>query len=200
MKPHIALPIVVEGKYDKIAITSVFDCTVVTLDGFGVFKSSEKRALLRAVGKDGLIVLTDSDGAGKLLRSHLSGLFPKEKLHHVYIPRIEGKERRKSSPSKEGVLGVEGMGREVLLRVLSPFIAGERVKKNGDEPITKQDFYLDGLSGGANSSCLRDRLAEAFLLPAGMTANALLAALNIVTDKEGYASAVAKIKSEGDAV
>ena len=173
MKPRLSLPVVVEGKYDKIALTSVFDCTVVELSGFGIFKSKEKRALLRAIGRDGLIVLTDSDGAGKLIRSHLSGLFPKEKLYHVYTPRIEGKERRKSAPSREGVLGVEGMSPEVLTRVLSPFILGEGEMRAPRDPITKQDFYLDGLSGGENSSTVRDRLAERFMLPAGMTANAL---------------------------
>ena len=197
MKPRVRLPIVVEGRYDKITLTSIFDCTVIELGGFGIFKSEEKRALLRAVGRDGLIVLTDSDGAGKLIRSHLSGLFPKDKLFHLYTPRVEGKERRKVAPSKEGVLGVEGMSREVLMKVLAPFIEdGERVELNEANPITKQDFYLDGLSGGADSVCRRNRLAEEFDLPPGMTANALLAALNIVTDKEGYRLAVERLFAE----
>ena len=194
MKPRLTLPVVVEGKYDKIALTSVFDCTVVELGGFGIFKSKEKRALLRAIGRDGLIILTDSDGAGKLIRSHLSGLFPKEKLHHVYTPRIEGKERRKTEPSREGVLGVEGVGPEVLLRVLATFIAKDGCEAVEQIPVTKQDFYFDGLSGGKDSSLLRDRLAEKFMLPAGMTANALLAALNIVTDREGYREAVKSLR------
>ena len=190
MKPRIALPIAVEGKYDKITLSSIFDCTVIDLGGFGIFKSEEKRALLRAVGRDGLIVLTDSDGAGKLIRSHLSGLFPKERLHHLYVPRIEGKEKRKTAPSREGVLGVEGMSREILLRVLSPFIVGESVEKSEKEPITKQDFYLDGLSGGVDSAAFRNRLAAFFDLPPAMTANALLSALNVITDREGYRAAV----------
>ena len=194
MKPRLTMPVVVEGKYDKIALTSVFDCTVVELCGFGIFKSKEKRALLRAIGRDGLIILTDSDGAGKLIRSHLSGLFPKEKLYHVYTPRIEGKERRKTEPSREGVLGVEGVGPEVLLRVLAPFIAKDGCEAVEQIPVTKQDFYFDGLSGGKDSSLLRDRLAEKFMLPAGMTANALLAALNIVTDREGYRKAVESLR------
>jgi ribonuclease M5 len=198
VKPRVRLPIVVEGKYDKITLTSIFDCTVIELGGFGIFKSEEKRALLRAVGKDGLIVLTDSDGAGKLIRSHLSGIFPKDKLYHVYTPRVEGKEKRKPAPSREGVLGVEGMSREVLLRVLSPFTEeGERVELSNKIAITKQDFYLDGLSGGEGSSALRDRLAAEFSLPPRMTANALLSALNIVTDRDGYRHAVEKITPKG---
>ena len=198
MKPRIRLPVVVEGRYDKIALHGVFDCTVIELGGFGIFKSEEKRALLRAVGREGLIVLTDSDGAGKLIRSHLSGLFPKDKLHHVYVPRIEGKERRKAQPSREGVLGVEGMSPEVLLRVLSPFTEEGESLADGDKTlITKQDFYLDGLSGGRDSSAKRDALAREFELPPGMTANALLSALNILTDREGYRRAVERISLEG---
>ena len=102
----IALPIIVEGKYDKSTLLSIFDTTVVTLGGFGIFNSKEKQSLIRKIAKDGIIVLTDSDGAGKTIRSFLNGIIPKDKIYNLYIPKIEGKEKRKSAPSKEGLLGV----------------------------------------------------------------------------------------------
>ena len=193
----ISLPIAVEGKYDKSTLLSIFDTTVITLGGFGVFNSKEKQALLRKVASNGIIVLTDSDGAGKLIRSFLNGIIPKDKIYNLYIPKVQGKEKRKSTPSKEGLLGVEGMGREALVRVLTPFIVkdGEStvVCKNEQEMITKVDFYMDKLTGADNSASRRDELARAFDLPDGMTANALLEALNIITDKSGYRSAVEKM-------
>lgn len=196
---RISLPIVVEGKYDKSTILSIFDTTVITLGGFGIFNSKEKQALIRRIAKDGIILLTDSDGAGKVIRSFLNGIIPKEKIINLYIPKIPGKERRKNAPSKEGLLGVEGMGREELIRVLSPFITtdtGTTYKfKNTAEMITKVDFYRDKLTGADNSSVMRDKLAKQFELPDGMTANALLEALNIIATKQEYALAVEKIRN-----
>lgn len=190
----ISLPIAVEGKYDKSTLLSIFDTTVITLGGFAVFNSKEKQLLLRRIAKDGIIVLTDSDGAGKVIRSFLNGIIPKEKIYNLYIPKVAGKEKRKSAPSKEGLLGVEGMGREELVRVLSPFAAendsGGTVARNSAEMITKVDFYKDKLTGADNSAARRDKLALHFQLPTGMTPNALLEALNIITDKEGYERAV----------
>lgn len=190
----ISLPIVVEGKYDKSTILAIFDTTVITLGGFGVFNSKEKQALIRRIASGGIIVLTDSDGAGKVIRSFLNGIIPKEKIYNLYIPKIQGKEKRKSAPSKEGLLGVEGMGREELLRVLDPFIVKDGDKtiksKNNTELITKVDFYMDKLTGAENSSARRDELAKHFGLPDGMSANALLEALNIISDKTEYRSVV----------
>ena len=193
-RKKISLPIVVEGKYDKSTILSMFDTTVITLGGFAVFNSKEKQALVRKVAKDGVIVLTDSDGAGKMIRSFLNGIIPKDKIYNLYIPKVAGKEKRKTAPSKEGLLGVEGMGREELTRVLTPFIVDECVDhKNATinkEMITKVDFYMDKFTGADNSAARRDELAKRFDLPSGMSANALLEALNIITDKEGYRAAV----------
>ena len=197
----ISLPIVVEGKYDKSTLLSMFDTTVITLGGFAVFNSKEKQALLRRVAKDGIILLTDSDGAGKQIRSFLNGIIPKDKIYNLYIPKVKGKEKRKSAPSKEGLIGVEGIGREELMRILSPFFAQNESgysPKNSGEMITKVDFYMDKLTGFDNSAAKRDKLAEYFNLPSGMTPNALLEALNIITDKEGYRRAVAEC--EGIAV
>ena len=196
----ISLPIVVEGKYDKSTLLSIFDTTVVTLGGFAVFNSKEKQLLLRRIAKDGIIVLTDSDGAGKMIRSFLNGIIPKEKIYNLYIPKVEGKEKRKTTPSKEGLLGVEGMGREALVKVLAPFVIEDGKEgythKNNGEMITKVDFYKDKLTGFDNSAIRRDKLALYFNLPTGMTPNALLEALNIVTDKEGYEKAVRACENE----
>lgn len=193
----ISLPIVVEGKYDKSALTSLFDATVITVGGFSIFNSKEKQALLRKVAKNGIIILTDADGAGKVIRSFLNGIIPKEKIYNLYIPKIEGKEKRKSTPSKEGLLGVEGIGKQELLRVLSPFMSNDAAarKSHGKttQMITKVDFYTDKLTGFENSSFRRDELAARFGLPSGMTPNALLEALNIVTDRDEYRLAVDEI-------
>ena len=192
----ISLPIAVEGRYDKSTLLSIFDTTVITLGGFAVFTSKEKQMLLRRVAKDGIIVLTDSDGAGKLIRSFLNGIIPKDKIYNLYIPKIEGKEKRKPSPSKEGLLGVEGVGRETLIKVLSPFIdekgTSQSITDSSRVMITKVDFYKDKLTGFDNSSVRRDRLALYFELPTGMTPNALLEALNVIAGKEEYDRAVSE--------
>ena len=186
----ISFPIIVEGKYDKSTLLSIFDTTVVTLGGFSVFNSKEKQLLVRKIAKDGIIVLTDSDGAGKMIRSFLNGIIPKDKIYNLYIPKIEGKEKRKSAPSKEGLLGVEGMSRDELIRVLTPFIVqdGENASttQKAGEMITKVDFYKYKLTGFDNSSARRDELALRFELPTGMTPNALLEALNVITAKEEF--------------
>ena len=196
----ISLPIAVEGKYDKSTLLSIFDTTVIALGGFGVFNSKEKQILIRRIASNGIIILTDSDGGGKVIRSFLNGIIPKDKIYNVYIPKVKGKEKRKTAPSKEGLLGVEGMGREELVRVLSPFIVkdGEFNTKSlqDKEMITKVDFYMDKLTGFENSATRRNMISLRFGLPDGMNANALLEALNIITDKDGYKNAVKSIDEE----
>lgn len=193
----ISLPIIVEGKYDKSTLLSIFDTPVVTLGGFGVFNSKQKQQLIRKLAVNGIIVLTDSDGAGKLIRSFLNGIIPKDKIFNLYIPKILGKEKRKTAPSKEGLLGVEGMSRDELIRVLSPFIVSDdkgAVRVSEERVlITKVDFYRDKLTGGENSSERRDKLAAHFNLPDGMSANALIEALNIIATHEEYEAAVREI-------
>lgn len=197
-KPRIIYPIIVEGKYDKIRLTSIFEAQVVTTDGFGVFNKKEKMALIRALAASSkLIVLTDSDGAGKLIRSHLTGALPKEKLIQLYIPRIEGKERRKNEPSAEGTLGVEGMENKLLLDLLTPY--SEDGEPIGENPLSKTDLYIDGLTGGENSREKRDALAASLGLPPGMTPNALLEALRIVCPYEKYLKLVGRDGNCGDA-
>ena len=199
-KMRISLPIVVEGKYDKNTLLQIFDATVITVGGFGVFNSKEKQCLLRKLSENGIIVLTDSDGAGGVIRSFLKGIIPRDKIYNIYIPKVEGKEKRKSKASKEGLLGVEGMSRETLLKAFKPFLDkdGDISKKPRlvEEMITKIDFYTDKLTGFSNSSAMRDKLALYFGLPDGMSANALIEALNIIADREKYREAVRQIFSD----
>ena len=193
-KKKLSMPVVVEGKYDKNTVLQIFDATVITTDGFSVFNSRERQALIKKVATGGIILLTDPDGAGKQLRSFLSGILPKDKIFNAYVPKIEGKEKRKAHPSRAGLLGVEGMGREALLRVLAPFVVkdGESATecKNEREMITKVDFYVDGLTGKDNSSERRRVLSRHFELPDDMTPKALIEALNLLVGYEEYKSAV----------
>ncbi|MFY9382152.1 MAG: DUF4093 domain-containing protein [Eubacteriales bacterium] len=190
-------PVVVEGKYDKIKLSSIISSTVITTEGFAIFNSREKLALIRRLAKkNGIIVLTDSDGAGGVIRSHITSALPRDKVTHLYIPRIKGKERRKTSPSKAGVLGVEGIEAAKLRELLAPFAVGTAQPEAVKKPVTKADFYADGLSGVGGAEKMRDALAERFSLPPGMTPNALLSAINVIATRDEYAAAVAAIKSE----
>ncbi len=196
-KIKLSLPVIVEGKYDKIKILSVADATVITTDGFGVFNNSEKRAVIRRLSENGVILLCDSDGAGKLIRSHLSGIIPPDKIFQLYVPQIKGKEKRKARASAEGFLGVEGISADIIrerinsLISLHPEVCGE--DKIHSDAITKTDFYFAGLSGGENSAEKRDRLAAEVALPAGMSANALLSALNMIITKGVFNSICGKL-------
>ena len=184
-KLKIDLPIIVEGKYDKIKIKSLFDACVITTEGFGVFKNSEKLALIKKLAaKSKIIVITDSDGAGKVIRSHITSAIPKDKLIQLYTPQVVGKEKRKAEASKEGFLGVEGTDAEILRKLLSPFAvdAPEGVAERNE--IEQLDLYELGLTGGADSAQKRDSLAIKLGLPRAMTPNALLAALNVLMSRE----------------
>ena len=180
--PSIKYPVIVEGRYDKSAILGMYRATVITTDGFGVFNSREKQALIRKIAERGVILLTDSDGGGTQIRSFVSGIVPKEKIYQLYIPKIAGKERRKTKASRSGTLGVEGVGGEVLRKILDPFTTDAEQSVGG---ITATDLYLLGLSGGDSSAARRDSLCLRLSLPTGMSAKALLAALNVITDLAG---------------
>ena len=179
--------IVVEGRYDKNALKQVVDATVVETGGFSVFNDKERLALLRRLAKErGLIVFTDSDGAGFVIRNYLKGAIPKECIKHAYIPDVFGKERRKAAPGKEGKLGVEGMEPRVLLDALER--AGATFEDDASvvqrTPITKADLYELGLTGGADSGAKRAALLRQLALPERMTTNAMLEAMNILFDRE----------------
>ena len=187
----IPYPVIVEGRYDKLRLEQVIDATILSTDGFGVFKNKEKTAMLRVLAsKTPLIVLTDSDGAGKLIRSHITSAIPPERLIHLYVPRIKGVEKRKSAPSAEGVLGVEGMENQLLRELFTPYSDSSVEQKRKENPLSKTDLYTDGLTGGEGSREKRDALAISLGLPTGMTPNALLAALRVLCTYEEYCRAV----------
>ncbi len=180
--------IVVEGRYDKAALAGVADTLILETAGFGVFKDGERLALLRRLAEArGLIVLTDSDGAGFVIRNHLKGAIPKGQLKHAYIPDLYGKERRKRAPGREGKLGVEGMKPEVLRQAI--LNAGATVL-DGAEPdrpagdLTAADLFVLGLSGTPDAAARRAALLRRLDLPEHMSAKALLAALNALYTPE----------------
>ena len=180
--------IVVEGKYDKIKLSSLVEGVIIEVGGFGLFKDREKQEYLRALAKArGLIVLTDSDGAGFLIRGKLSSSIPPEQIKHAYIPDILGKERRKASPSKEGKLGVEGMSpavlEEVLRRAGATFLDQGEAREQ-EPPLTKADLFAAGLTGRPDSAQRRLAFLKRLELPEHMTANALLEVLNTCYTRE----------------
>ena len=178
--------ILVEGRYDKNTLSQIVDAPILETAGFGIFKDKKQLSLLRRVAeKRGLIVFTDSDGAGFVIRNHIKSAIPAKFLKHAYIPDILGKERRKSAPGKEGKLGVEGMTPEIILEALRR--AGATIEGE-DTPttrqITKQDLMALGLSGGPDASAKRLALLKKLNLPEHMSANAMLQALNLLMDLE----------------
>ena len=181
--------IVVEGKYDQNTLSQLVDTTIFQTRGFGVMHDKALLELLRKAAKTtGLIVFTDSDGAGFVIRNFLKGALPKEGVFHAYIPDIPGKEKRKRTPGKEGLLGVEGMTKEILLEALENAgadLGGEAAKKPGDT-ITKFDLYTAGLSGKPDSASKRAAFLEKLRFPAHMSANALLDALNLLYTREEF--------------
>ncbi len=190
----IPYPVVVEGKYDKIRLSNIIEAQIITTDGFGVFKGQEKRQLLRRMAEASpLIVLTDSDGGGKIIRSHLSGMLPKEKLIQLYIPQIQGKEKRKAAPSAEGTLGVEGMADDLLYQLFLPYANSDApLTRAAENPLSMADFFTDGLTGGKDSATRRDLLCKSIRLPAGMSAKALLEALKLLYTYEEYLALVGR--------
>ncbi len=180
-KIQIAQTILVEGKYDKIKLESILDANIITTGGFSIFNNEEKVALIRRIAeKTGLIILTDSDPAGFVLRNKLKGMLPKsDKIIHMYIPTEKGKEKRKKEYSKAGLLGVEGINAEKLRELFEKYTVVDNKQQN-NKPITKAYLYEIGLSGADNSAEKRDLIAQKQLLPKGMSANAFLDAINML--------------------
>lgn len=183
--------IVVEGRYDKNVLSQVVDAVIITLGGFSVFNDKEKLAFLRRLAeKQGLIVLTDSDGAGFVIRNYLKGALPKDRVKQAYIPDIHGKERRKRTPGKEGKLGVEGMRPDVLLEALrragATFLDETEAAAPAGEPLTKADLFELGLTGGQDSAAKRRALLRRLDLPEHLTTGGLLEALNLLYGREEF--------------
>ncbi len=190
-KPSIALPIVVEGRYDKIKLSSIVDADIITTDGFAIFNQKEKTALLRRLAEGrGVIVLTDPDGGGRVIRSYLSGALKGERVYHLHIPAERGKERRKKTAGRAGLLGVEGADPAVLLSLLAPFTEEAPARCAS---LTKADLFADGLSGGEGAKEKRAALAVRLSLPPDLSPNALLAAINLLFTEEEYRDALREI-------
>lgn len=191
-KLKIGMPVIVEGKYDRLRVLSVADATVIATDGFGIFKKSETKTLIKKLsGQCGIIVLTDSDSAGNMIRAYVKNIAAGAEIYNVYVPQIKGKERRKRAPSKEGYLGVEGMDGETIISALKPFSNGGAVPKM---TLKKADFYALGLSGKDDSSKKRDDLASLLGLPRGLSASALIEAINLTVSKEEFDAAIKEIE------
>ena len=195
---EISRPIIVEGKYDKIKLSRIVRANIITTDGFGIFSKDQKAALIRRLAADnGVIVLTDSDGAGLVIRNYLRSLLSPDQIIHLYTPQIKGKEKRKNQPSKAGFLGVEGMDLDWLEQALSPFADG------GAKPrmkLTKADFYALGLSGMPNSEIRRKKLANILNLPDNLSANALLEAICLLVTADEFERAVQELSQEDNKV
>lgn len=189
--------IVVEGRYDKNTLSQLVDTLILETAGFGIFNDKERLALLRRLAAArGLIIFTDSDGAGFLIRNHLKGALPADQVKHAYIPDVYGKERRKHQPGKEGKVGVEGMRPEILEQALrragATFLDEAEERSAPRRAVTKADLFSDGLSGGPDASKRRKALLAGLDLPEHLAANALLTVLNTLFTYEEYQDAVAR--------
>lgn len=183
------MPVIVEGKYDKITLENVVDALIISTDGFRIFKNKEMCDLIRTLAEEkGIIVMTDSDGAGQVIRNHIKNIAANGKIINVYVPQLKGKEKRKAVASKEGFLGVEGLSKEVLSEVLLKYgVIGEEIS-SPKKKITKTDFYELGLSGNQNSAQNRQAVISALNLPKNLSSSALL---DVVNSLYGYDEFVA---------
>ncbi len=189
--------VIVEGKYDKIRLSSMLDALIIETDGFSIFKNAEKQKLIRDLAdKRGLLILTDSDSAGFMIRSFISGSIPKEKIIHAYIPDIFGKEKRKAEASKEGKLGVEGMSTQVLTEALERAGVLCEYAEAPSRQITNADLYEDGFSGTDGAQERKKALLRYFSLPERLSKNSLLKVLNTFVTYDEYKSAANTVNEE----
>ena len=183
-KLKIKEAIVVEGKYDLIKISRLFDTLIIPTNGFDIYKNKSKLNMLKQVAqKSGIIILTDSDSAGFRIRNHIRNCIGDVSVKNAYIPEIEGKEKRKDTPSKEGFLGVEGISDEIIINAVMS--QTQQIEQTG-EKITKTDFFELGLTGGAESGQKRAKLCKKMGLPVKISANQLISALNNIYSKEEF--------------
>ena len=206
-KIRLTIPVIVEGRYDKARLAGVVDAVILTTDGFAVFRNGEKRALIRRLGERGVVLLSDSDGGGRLIRSRLKGMLDGIPVYDLYTPVLRGKEPRKKAPSKAGILGVEGVPDGILREVFEKFAAahpecaeaepssggsaeGAEKKKT---PVTKALLFELGLNGGPGASAMRAAAAERLGLPGDMTVNAFCAAADMISDGDELAKIAEEI-------
>lgn len=194
MKIKLTQAIICEGKYDKIKLSNIFDATILTTEGFGIFKDDEKRDLVKRLSETvGIIIVTDSDSAGFVIRNHIKSFCDNEKITNVYIPELKGREKRKTEESKEGLLGVEGISDDIIISAFERAgVLGER--KESNKSITKTDLYNLSLVGSENSSFLRERLYESLNLPKKLSPNAFLEVANSLFSLEEIKTELEKLK------
>ncbi|MBQ3004565.1 MAG: DUF4093 domain-containing protein [Clostridia bacterium] len=189
--------VIVEGKYDKIKLSGIIDAPIIQTDGFGIFKDKELQLLIRKLAeKRGILVLTDSDSAGFKIRSFIGSTVEGKNIRHAYIPDIFGKESRKTEPSKEGKIGVEGVSEEIIIQALSNAGVLCESTQEPERPITKLDLYELGFTGGKNSARKRAALLEFYSFPSRLSANSLVKVLNCVTTYERFIEDVKEIEKE----
>ena len=189
--------VIVEGKYDKITLENIIDATIIPTDGFGIFKNKEKCDLIRMLSqKNGIIVMTDSDSAGEMIRAYLKKICKSEDIINVYIPQIMGKERRKTAFSAQKLLGVEGMSEDIILEALKRSNVTASKTNKPKSFVTKQDMFVLGLSGNENSSKKRRELARFIGLPAEVSSNSFLDAINAVYGREKFFERVEEWRQE----
>ncbi|MBQ6718089.1 MAG: DUF4093 domain-containing protein [Clostridia bacterium] len=189
---RLSQAVIVEGKYDKITLENIIDATIIATNGFAIFKDTEKRELIRLLAqKHGIVVITDSDSAGAVIRSHLKQICHEGSIINVYVPQLIGKEKRKNKSSKEGFLGVEGMSQQTLIDALARSgITGSDIVTKSVRKITKTDMYALGLSGRENSAQKRQNLALYLNLPTNMSGNAFLDCINAIFEYDEFFKAV----------
>lgn len=189
--------VIVEGRYDKVKLSEVIDTPVIETGGFRIFKDKEKQNLIRKIAEErGILILTDSDSAGFVIRNFLKGFVPESRIKHAYIPQLRGREKRKSEDSKEGLLGVEGVSAELIaaaIRKSGATITGESSERK-PVGITKGDLYELGLTGRENSAILREKLLKRLELPSYLSTNAMLSALNCLYSLEELKQLLDSIK------
>ena len=189
--------IIVEGKYDRIRLASLFDANILELGGFNIYNNRERLALIRRMAeKNGVIILTDSDSAGFRIRHYLMSALPVENVKNVYIPSVHGKERRKIHPGKEHLIGVEGMTTEAMLKAFAAAGINPAGEDAAKPPLTTAYLYSLGLSGGENSAALRKKICEYFDLPPLLSSSALCRILPVITDKNELEAVVEKVKAQ----
>lgn len=194
---QIKQAVIVEGKYDKIKLSSIIDAPIIQTDGFGIFRDKELQRLIRRLAQTrGILVLTDSDAAGFKIRNFIGSTVDRSQIVHAYIPDIYGKERRKVSPSKEGKLGVEGVPEAVIMQALAQAGVLYQTVEKPERPITKTDLYLLGLSGSKDSASKRAALLRRLDLPGRLSTNALVTVLNCISNYDELTQAVREIEEE----
>ncbi len=189
--------VIVEGKYDKIKLSGIIDAPIIQTDGFGIFKDKELQKLIKILAeKRGILVLTDSDSAGFKIRSFIGSTVNQKDIYHAYIPDIFGKERRKTEPSKEGKIGVEGVSEEVIMQALANAGVLYESTAEPEHPITKIHLYEHGFTGGADSAKKRAALLKYYRLPERLSANSLVKVLNCITTYERFLEDIVEIEKE----